>query len=226
MGTKWEGVERQSCSISTRKFFGTGHLTRKSSTPGVFFRKIHTRGVNTGIGGGGRRGGVKKNDSLSGTSEKSCFQAENVGGRGVNIRNLRVNQRRLLYGLVFPFAFVIYEMPPIIAKYNMTLGYVNDATNQVTLLHFILCGILCVFFRHWRPESRSWARFIERAASATKNLVIIRVRRNARYDYHRRDRQGQRNTSYFGIYVLNLFYSHELYFAQHQNVCVITKLKS
>ena len=32
MGAKCEGVERLRCSVSTRKSFGTGHLTRKPST--------------------------------------------------------------------------------------------------------------------------------------------------------------------------------------------------
>ena len=38
MGARWEGVERQRCSVSTRKLFATGHPTRKPATPGGISR--------------------------------------------------------------------------------------------------------------------------------------------------------------------------------------------
>ena len=50
-GAKCEGVERQRCSVSTRKPFGTGHLTRKPSTPGCI------SGKNTYPGGKSRKRG-------------------------------------------------------------------------------------------------------------------------------------------------------------------------
>ena len=59
MGTKWEGVERQRCTVSTRLHFGTGHLTRKPSTPGrISGKNTHPGGKSRksgGLGGGGAK---------------------------------------------------------------------------------------------------------------------------------------------------------------------------
>ena len=51
MRAKWEGVERQRCSVTTRKPLGTGHLARKPSTPGGI------AGKNTYPGGKSRKRG-------------------------------------------------------------------------------------------------------------------------------------------------------------------------